>query len=92
MIPLLAALFSVISFVLLYNTSSRAEVPDSFIRNFARRYRMLTKIFSVILLAASFIIFSSQYGTGAGFFIAFIMIMTIASVVILFGPFVRNTK
>lgn len=92
MIPVAAALLTLLSFFLLYNTSARADVPGNFVRSVAFRFRTATKAVAAVLLLAAFIIFSLHYGFGAGFFIAFTILCAIASVVILFGPLVQNRK
>lgn len=84
---LIPALFiQALSFYMLYSTSQRVEGrTDAFIISLQKRARV-TKVIAMVLLIASFILFANELGVGVGVFAAFLSLMMIGSLIVLFVP------
>jgi hypothetical protein len=92
MYPILYSALFLLGFYLLYATSERAEVPSSIIKTWARRQRLLFKCSGLLLIIISVVAFVQYYGLGAGFFFAFVMLMTVASLIVLLVPIRKVLK
>jgi len=92
MLPVLAIILFIAGFFLIYNTSVRAEVPASTLRNFARRRVLFSKWLGLLLLIGSFVIYCQCYGVVKGFLMAFLMLIAIASLIVLLTPLIHIGK
>lgn len=92
MIPIISAIVLIVAFYLLYNTSQRAEVPASKLRNWVRKRKAFAQYGGLVLLLVSFFIFINHYGVGAGFFIGFVWLMSVGGLTVLFIPIFQRKK
>lgn len=81
----LILLLSFVGFYGLYNTSSRAELPNGTLELWLRKQSFL-KPAGLILLLASLVLTIINNGLAAGILFWFVIISTIASLVILLCP------
>lgn len=80
----------VLGFYLFYNSSQRALVWSDTISRWFQARRTLSKVCGVAFLLASFVLFATRDGLGAGIIEAVVMLMVVGSVMILFCPL--NTR
>jgi hypothetical protein len=70
----------------LYNTSKKAVLNNTKLDLWLQKHRKFSKLTGVVLLLAAHVLSCLHYGTAAGIFMALIILMTIASVIILLFP------
>ncbi|MEQ6118913.1 hypothetical protein [Reichenbachiella sp. MALMAid0571] len=89
---LLSAFILFAGFYILYRTSKRVEFKPSKAQRWVYNNTKLTRSVGLVLLLVSFCLLSTHYGIGAGIFMAMIVLMTIASLVIIISPLRRGNQ
>ncbi len=92
---IIAMLCFVAGFYSLYNTSKGIQPQKNLIIKWCQRHGKSIKPISLIILASGFYILSGLFGIGIGLTFGVILLMTCASLQIIFLPVIRgkrNTK
>lgn len=89
---LIASVLLFAGFYILYNTSSKVGFNTNSLRIWLKEHVFLSKVGGLLLLIASFYTFTTQYGVGAGIFIALVLLMVISSLIILLFPLKKEGK
>jgi hypothetical protein len=79
-------LFIFFGFYGLYNTSKRAVLNNTRLDLWLQKHWKFSKLTGVVMLLVAHILSCLHYGTAAGIFVALIILMTIACLIILLFP------
>jgi len=80
-------LLVIIGFYLLYTTSKKMDAPRLFgFENQLLQNKAVSKIIGLLLLILSCVLTVIVFGLGAGIFLFFINLMTVASLIVLLAP------
>lgn len=80
-----------IGFYFLYSTSKRAKLNNTKVDLWLQNYTKISKLSGALLLIAAFGLSVILYGIGAGIFVAFILLMTIGSLIVVLSPLLLKT-
>ena len=69
-----------------YSSSKRAKLNHTIIDRWLQDHTKISQPFGVLLLIAAFVLSAKLYGIGAGIFVAFILLMTIGSLIVVLSP------
>jgi hypothetical protein len=83
----LIVVISLLGFFLLYNTSKKADLSRSFfIELWVQDNPKAGKLMGLLLISIALLISLFYFGIGSGIFLFFIILMTVASLVVLIAP------
>ena len=83
---ILATTIQLLGFYMLYNTSARAELRRDAFSLWLQQNRIVSKVTGLVLLIGSFILLTLAQGLGSGVLYGTVLLMTLASLVVLFVP------
>jgi hypothetical protein len=83
----LIVFISSLGFYLIYNTSQKADLNRSeILEKWAQEHPQASKYIGVFLFAISLILSMIHYGISSGIFSFFVILMTVASMIVLLAP------
>jgi len=87
--PIFAFFILVLGFFLLYNTSKRAVLQKNSMTLYIQKYSTFSKSVGLLLSLFSICWFVYEFGLGIGLFYAFVLFMTLGSLLVILLP-LRN--
>lgn len=88
---ILLFLLVLIGFYSLYSTSKRAKLNNTKVDLWLQNHTKICRPFGILLLIVAFVLSAILYGIGAGIFVAFVLLMTIGSLIVVLSPLLLKT-
>jgi hypothetical protein len=89
-ILLAATIILIAGFYALYNTSEKAVLQKDIVSVWLQRNRSVSKIIGILSLLVAFVLLAFEQGIGSGILTGFILLMTVACLIIILSPLISH--